>query len=256
LEYLTLSLLAAALQGWPDLASLASSTYSHHSQQNYHSSIENSPKLTFFVYGTNICHHHQRYPPMARNATANALPPVSSTQELINNSRLSIKSSPHPPYLHHLAIQIQHNLQFQHSWSTLTVHTHSPQTFLPLPRPIISGLPPKRAYIHPDEQAAVIKAEHDTGRKIEQISEREWVLPSHIKEKWSLSSFAKVFAAIGVVPPGESGQDEEDEDDEKPVGERWQGENRQKRLLLATLDEDSTVTYYIMHDGIVKPRQN
>ena len=29
-----------------------------------------------------------------------------------------------------------------------------------------------------------------------------------------------------------------------------------KRLLLATLDDDSTVVYYIVHDGIVKPRQN
>jgi tRNA-splicing endonuclease subunit Sen15 len=193
---------------------------------------------------------------MARNVATNELPPVSSAQESINHSKLTGESSLHAPYLHHLAIQIQHNLQFQHSWSALTIHTHSPLTSIPLPRPVISGLPPKRVYIHPDEQAAVIKAEHDTGTKIEQIPEREWVLPSHIKEKWTLSGFAKVFAALGVVPPGENGQDEDDEDDEKPVGEKWQGENRQKRLLLATLDEDSTVTYYIMHDGIVKPRQN
>jgi tRNA-splicing endonuclease subunit Sen15 len=186
----------------------------------------------------------------------NTLAPVSALQESINNSKSSLKDSPHPAYLHHLATQIQHNLQYQHSWAALAIHTHSPLTSLPLPRPIISGLPPKRAYIHPDEQAAVIKAEHDTGKKIEQIPEREWVLPTHIKEKWTLSGFTKVFTALGVVPPGGNGQDEDDEDDEKPVGDRWQGENRQKRLLLATLDEDSTVTYYIMHDGIVKPRQN
>ena len=29
-----------------------------------------------------------------------------------------------------------------------------------------------------------------------------------------------------------------------------------KRVLLATVDNDSTVVYYIIHDGIVKPRQN
>ena len=29
-----------------------------------------------------------------------------------------------------------------------------------------------------------------------------------------------------------------------------------KRILLATVDDDSTVVYYIIHDGIVKPRQN
>ncbi|EPE36098.1 hypothetical protein GLAREA_05436 [Glarea lozoyensis ATCC 20868] len=193
---------------------------------------------------------------MARTLATNELPPVSATQEIIEKSKDSIEKSPHPAYLHHLATQIQHNLQYQHSWSALTVHTHSPLTSVALPRPMISGLPPKRAYIHPDEQVAVIKEEHDTGKKIEQIPEREWVLPTHIKETFTLSSFAKVFNAIGVVPPGESSQDEYDEDDEKPVGHQWQGENRQKRLLLATLDEDSTVTYYIMHDGIVKPRQN
>jgi len=27
-------------------------------------------------------------------------------------------------------------------------------------------------------------------------------------------------------------------------------------VLLATLHDDSTVVYYVMHDGIVKPRQN
>ena len=40
------------------------------------------------------------------------------------------------------------------------------------------------------------------------------------------------------------------------VGKNWRGDERQKRVLLATLHDDSTVVYYIMHDGIVKPRQN
>ena len=86
--------------------------------------------------------------------------------------------------------------------------------------------------------------------KIEQFPEREWVLPSHLQEKWSLKSFAEVFDMLDVVPPG----DGEEEDD--VVGWQWRGKNRQKRLLLATLTDDSTVVYYIMHDGTVKPRQN
>jgi len=79
----------------------------------------------------------------------------------------------------------------------------------------------------------------------------------------SLKRFAEVFDGLSVVPPGEDGaaEGEEEEEDkeskeEVSVGDKWRGEKRQKRLLLATLHDDSTVTYYIMHDGIVKPRQN
>lgn len=86
-----------------------------------------------------------------------------------------------------------------------------------------------------------------------QEPELEWVLPSQIQENWSLAKFAEVFDAIDVVPTRDS--EVEDEDDQS-VGSKWRGRNRQKRLLLATLHDDSTVVYYIMHDGIVKPRQN
>jgi tRNA-splicing endonuclease subunit Sen15 len=49
------------------------------------------------------------------------------------------------------------------------------------------------------------------------------------------------------VDGDETEQVEDDEDNE------WR---KTKRILLATLDDDSTVVYYIVHDGIVKPRQN
>lgn len=93
------------------------------------------------------------------------------------------------------------------------------------------------------------------GESIQQHPEREWVLPSHILEKWSVAKFAQVFDALDVIPPGEDGKNEE-EHDKSVVGREWQGSNRPKRLLLATVHNDSTVVYYIMHDGIVKPRQN
>ncbi|CAG8959105.1 hypothetical protein HYFRA_00012968 [Hymenoscyphus fraxineus] len=198
---------------------------------------------------------------MAPSAMSIDSPTSSALQESIDVSKIKITDSPHPAYLHHLATTILHNLQYQHSWSSLEIHTHSPITSQPLPRPLISGLPPARVYIHPDEQAAIIKAEHDTGEKIEQRPEREWVLPTHIKEKWSLKRFAGVFDGLSVVPPGDQGTPDEDEDEdeaegEKSVGDPWQGNNRLKRLLLSTLDDDSTVTYYVMFDGLVKPRQN
>lgn len=90
-----------------------------------------------------------------------------------------------------------------------------------------------------------------------QHAEREWVLPTHLSEKWSLRRFAEVFDSIEAVPDGKEDLDEDGKEEElNEVGKHWRGMTRQKRVLLATLHDDSTVVYYIMHDGIVKPRQN
>ena len=131
--------------------------------------------------------------------------------------------------------------------------------------------------MHPDEQIAVLR-EHKKRQDAAAVGEgeaegvdlvkreREWVLPSHLREKWSLRRFGEVFDCISIVPgDGEAEElfeQEEDEDggigkDEGAVEEvnEWRMK-MPKRLLLATLDDDSTVVYYIVHDGIVKPRQN
>ena len=77
--------------------------------------------------------------------------------------------------------------------------------------------------------------------------EREWVLPTHLREKWSLRRFAEVFDAVAEKPP----------ELDQGVEEAGKGKRRGgKRVLLATVSDDSTVVYYIVHDGIVKPRQN
>lgn len=89
--------------------------------------------------------------------------------------------------------------------------------------------------------------------------EREWVLPTHLKEKWSLRRFAEVFDAVGKVPPDVGSQDAGTKIDEgNGVEERGGVGSRRggKRALLATVADDSTVVYYVVHDGIVKPRQN
>lgn len=182
------------------------------------------------------------------------VPPPSAFQENIDASKTILQTSPHPAYLHNLALSIMHNLQYHHDWTSLVVHTHSSLAKSPLPHPIVSGLPPKRAYIHPDEQAEILMAEHKTGKSIEQVPEREWVLPTHLQEKWSLAKFAAVFDALDTVPP--TGKGSLAEEEVETIGQQWQGKNRQKRLLLATLHDDSTVVYYIIHDGVVKPRQN
>ncbi|KAL1297162.1 hypothetical protein AAFC00_004738 [Neodothiora populina] len=175
----------------------------------------------------------------------------------------------HPRHLHDLALQVLHNLQHQHRWTSLRIHTHScgasptwkntaPRL---LPRPLLSGLPPQRLYIHPDEQIALLQAQKDRGEGEKQQqqglalggdkvrAEREWVCPSQLREKWSLRRFGEVFDGIGVVPP------DEDEDEEEQEGKESEWRTT-KRVLLATVDDDSTVVYYIVHDGIVKPRQN
>lgn len=180
------------------------------------------------------------------------VPPFSALQETLSASDLNQEFS-HPPHLHHLAATILHDLQYQHEWSNLSIHTHSTITKLPLPRPVISGLPPRRAYIHPDEQVEILKAEHASNQKVEQRPEPEWVLPTQLQEKMSLARFAAVFDSLEVLPPVDGNVSMEEE---TTVGHQWQGKSRQKRLLLATLHDDSTVVYYIMHDGIVKPRQN
>lgn len=191
------------------------------------------------------------------------------------------RTSTTTPY-HDLALQIQHNLQHQHHWTHLQLHTRSPLSSHPLPRPLLSGLPPKRLYIHPDEQDEFLRQETERRRQRESASateagddedegqhdaptpqgeargqdhfrpEREWVLPTHLREPWTLRRMADVFDAIGPVPPAPDA-DGAGAGAGAAEGSRWR---QTKRVVLATLDDDSTVVYYVVHDGIVKPRQN
>ncbi|GAB7358024.1 hypothetical protein MBLNU230_g0189t1 [Neophaeotheca triangularis] len=198
----------------------------------------------------------------------------SAIQKLLETHTLAV-DSPHLKHLHQLALQVAHNLHYQHLWTGVRLHTTSPVTSKPLPRPLVSGLPPQRLYIHPDEQMELLrkqKAEGKTGMP-ELSSERMWVLPSHLREKWTLKRFGEVFDGIGVEVDLSGEVLFESDGDESGLEQRfdslstsgnpidgsgfdpkpWQGI---KRLLLATVEDDSTVVYYIVHDGIVKPRQN
>ncbi|KAM7196019.1 tRNA-splicing endonuclease subunit Sen15 [Naviculisporaceae sp. PSN 640] len=157
-------------------------------------------------------------------------------------------------HLDALAQTVAYNLEHQHDWTQVKIHTRPD-----LPRPIIYGLPPKRLYIHPDEQIAMIKAEKERGAPIVQTPEFEWVIPLHLSEKWSVGQFAAVFDVLEAVPPGKLPEDEEDEEHTGKANAEWKlwkGRLRKKRILLATVQDDSTVTYYYIHDGLTKPRQN
>ena len=169
--------------------------------------------------------------------------------------------------LYQLALQVQHNLEFQHRWTNIKIHTTSPKTKTPLARPIISGLPPRRIYVHPDEQIEFVKKEAEQARSKEQRGlngsddipedtlelkpELEWVFPAHLREEWTLRKFAIIFDSIDALPPGQSSGDSTQE--ARDAALKWR---TTKRALVAILQDDSTFVYYIVHDGIVKPRQN
>ncbi|MCJ1274439.1 hypothetical protein MMC21_002235 [Puttea exsequens] len=157
----------------------------------------------------------------------------------------------HAPHYTNLALQVLHNLQHEHGWTTFHIHSHSPINSIALPRPLISGLPPHRIYVHPDDQIEELKQGLEDG---EGRVEREWVLPTHLNEKWSLRRFSDVFDAIDEEPLGRGGSDVSTA---SRITSRSSKKRRGgKRILLATMGNDSTVVYYIVHDGIVKPRQN
>lgn len=119
--------------------------------------------------------------------------------------------------------------------------------------------------MHPDHQIEALKeglSEKDFH------PEREWVLPTRLREKWSLQKFAEVFDAITDDPVAEGEgveiiSEPEQSSDVHPLAETTEPQPAgarkarvAKRLLLATVGDDSTVVYYIVHDGVVKPRQN
>lgn len=120
------------------------------------------------------------------------------------------------------------NLEDQHDWTGLSLH----KTTNKKQRALIRGLPPRRLYLHPDDQIAALSHEHKTGERLFQEPENEWVLAVHQAERWTLADFAAVFDSIDRTS------------------------DRAKRITLATVHNDSTVVYYLLHEGIVKPRQN
>ena len=171
---------------------------------------------------------------------------------LTESTQADLLSNPNVAYYHNLARQVQHDLSYQHAWKSLTLHTtpSSPHnsTNLSFSRPLLSGVPPRHLYVHPDDQVEMLKRhlnEEDVSVPL------EWVLPTHLKEKWSMKKFAQVFDAMDPSPPI-SPEHPEVKDNLQPS---WMRE-RQKRILMAVVNDDSTIVYYIIHDGIVKPRQN
>lgn len=197
-------------------------------------------------------------------------PPPSAVTTLI--SETATTKSPRE----HLALEVLHNLQHQHRWTDLKLFTvSSPATPTSSPTRsrrskspssdtifLISGLPPRNLYVHPDLQKELLKRDVD----VEELTvQREWVLPASTGERWTLKRFAWVFDGLSErdpvrVPTKMTGDGEEA--DSTTITPAYQFEWKDvKRVVLAMLANngmggDGTVTYYIMQEGEVKPRQH
>ncbi|PYH95022.1 hypothetical protein BO71DRAFT_294786, partial [Aspergillus ellipticus CBS 707.79] len=175
-------------------------------------------------------------------------------------------------------LQILHNLQHQHLWTSLRVHDlhlPDPKTTGAAPTEplyLVSGIPPHRLYTHPDEQLYIL----ERGLREDDLElERMFVLPTVHGQSWTMRRMAGVFDSLPEGNGSDSAADEGDTDPLKGVDEEkaqklkeyyeyrekargtreWGG----KRILLASVDRqmggDGTVVYYVVHDGAVKPRQ-
>ena len=200
---------------------------------------------------------------MSQSPQTRPLPAPSAITTLIDSA-----SANHPTNA--LPLEVLHNLRHQHSWAGLQIHPSQSSTIDssalhsfdhsddpdPLPRSIplepvrsppvtlLSGIPPRPVYTHPDFQAHLLA--HSL-IETDILLQREWVLPMKIGQKWTLKRFCAVFDALPARAPlqGSGAHTHQDA----------------KRVLLAMVSHqgkggDGTVVYYIMQEGEVKPRQN
>lgn len=95
--------------------------------------------------------------------------------------------------------------------------------------------------------------------------QREWVLPASTGEKWTLKRFAWVFDGLSERDPVKVPEKTVEDGEEAGAGAIATGHQFEwkdvKRVVLAMLANngmggDGTVTYYIMQEGEVKPRQH
>ncbi|KAE8349369.1 hypothetical protein BDV28DRAFT_62651 [Aspergillus coremiiformis] len=222
---------------------------------------------------------------MASTQLTSVTPPEPSAL-----TTLIANSAPSDP-LSAATIQILHNLQHQHLWTSVQVHdikipnlnassppagsvATSPEDQSATPF-LISGIPPHRVYTHPDEQLYLL----ERGLREEDVElERMFVLSAIKNQPWSLRKMAAVFdslpdeAEIQAAEVSMNGGEELGEGGSKEkaaqlaeyyeyrkrarLTKEWGG----KRLLLAMVDRgmggDGTVVYYVVQEGAVKPRQN
>ncbi|KAJ5551595.1 tRNA-splicing endonuclease subunit Sen15 [Penicillium sp. DV-2018c] len=188
------------------------------------------------------------------------------------------------------AAQVQHNLQYQHLWTSIVGYTisnetentstsaHNPQQPPQTPIALLSGYPPHRVYTHPDEQLYMLE---NGIREDDLEAERMFVVPLVQGQSWTLRHMAAVFDRLSEFERKveehdrslESGRTKDESEEmgselaeklaryyKKKEQARLTKEWGSQRLLIAMVDKgmggDGTVAYYVLHEGEVKPRQN
>ena|SRR2546423_853681 len=200
---------------------------------------------------------------MPSNGQTPSRPAPSPLTGLIDAASVKLRTNALP-------IEVLHNLRYQHSWTEIQVHnsqsssinaaafnalTHndplstlshsSKLELIHAPSvPLLSGIPPRPIYIHPDFQAHLVT--HNL-TEADVPAQREWVLPMSVGEKWTLERFCGLFEALPPRAPLQVANTHTHQD--------------AKRVLLAMVSHqghggDGTIVYYIMQEGDVKPRQN
>jgi tRNA-splicing endonuclease subunit Sen15, fungi type len=175
-------------------------------------------------------------------------------------------------------IQILHNLQHQHLWTSLQIHDISTNPDIPestvsdAPQTLISGIPPHRVYTHPDEQLYMLEKgiQEDDLRP-----ERLFVIPTAQGQPWSLRRLAAAFDSLAVLEASMSesegalsASETVEPEKTKKLDEYYERKEKAKltkewgtrRALLAMTNRgmggEGTVVYYVVQEGEVKPRQN
>lgn len=214
---------------------------------------------------------------MATKRIEHAAPQPSSLTKLID----CVSASGNP--IAATTIQILHNLQHQHLWTSLQIHDISAPPGSTIDNPaspsysshngttpaLISGIPPSRVYTHPDEQLYML----EKGLREDDLKpERVFVIPTAQGQSWSLRRMAAVFDAMSeievVADEDESTGGNVDADKARKLEEYYARREKAnatrewgaKRALLAMVDKgmggEGTVVYYVVQEGEVKPRQN
>ncbi len=120
------------------------------------------------------------------------------------------------------ALRVKHNLTYHHLWSNLSMVDLEDQIT------VILGTPPVKT--SPSDSSTQ--------------SSPEWVLPIHANGVWSVSKTDNVFRKITKYLK-ESGQ-----------SMKTLKELRPQKIIMAMINDDGTIVYYIVKDGVAKPRKN
>ncbi|ODV96196.1 hypothetical protein PACTADRAFT_49586 [Pachysolen tannophilus NRRL Y-2460] len=122
-----------------------------------------------------------------------------------------------------LTKQVKTNLEYYNLWSDLKVYNFDNDSIQ-----LLNGKPLEK--LQPSES---ISNDKTRSEQEQQGNDREWIFPIGMDEKLTMSQTDFVFDCIRLV------------ENERP-----------KRIIAGMVNNDGTIVYYFIHDGIVRPRKS